>query len=78
MPAISLRLPARLLELSGDCAAVLRLSRAEYIRRALEPMNQDTRARLRADRLQAVSDRVRQGNMCVNADFDAIERDVNA
>ncbi len=78
MPAISLKLPEDLLATSGQCAAALQLSRAEYIRRALERMNHDTRARLRADRLQTASRRVRQESMRVNAEFDAIERDVDA
>ena len=78
MPAISLKLPERLLAASGECAAALRLSRAEYIRRAVERMNVDTRARLRADRLRAASHRVRDGSMRVNAEFDAVERDVDA
>lgn len=78
MNAISLKLPERLLAASGECAAALHLSRAEYIRRALERMNRDTRARLRADRLRVVSQRVRQESMRINAEFDAIERDVDA
>lgn len=78
MPAISLKLPERLLDAAGQCAAALRLTRAEYMRRALERMNRDTRAALRAERLQAASGRVRQDSMRVNAEFDAIERDVDA
>ena len=78
MPAISLKLPGQLIEASGQCAAALQLSRAEYIRRAIERMNRDTRARLRADRLAAASLRVRQDSMRINAEFDAIERDVVA
>ena len=78
MLAISLKLPEDLLATSGQCAAALQLSRAEYIRRALERMNHDTRALLRAERLQTASSRVRQDSMRVNAEFDAIERDVDA
>ncbi|MXZ72310.1 MAG: CopG family transcriptional regulator [Acidobacteria bacterium] len=78
MSAISLKLPEQLLVASGECAAALQLSRAEYIRRALELMNRDTRARLRADRLRAVSHRVRRDSMRINAEFDAIEGDVDA
>ena len=78
MPAISLKLPEHLLAVSGECAAALQLSRAEYIRRAVERMNRDTRARLRAGRLRAASRRVRQESMRINAEFDAIERDVDA
>ena len=78
MPAISLKLSEHLLAASGQCAAALQLSRAEYVRRALERMNRETRARLRADRLQTASRRVRRESMRVNAEFDAIERDVDA
>ena len=56
MAAISLKLPEELLEASGRYADALRLTRAEYIRRALEQMNRETRAQLRAPRL-AESDR---------------------
>jgi len=78
MPAISLKLPEHLLVASGECAAALQLSRAEYIRRAVERMNRDTQARLRADRLRAASRRVRRDSMRINAEFDAIERDIDA
>jgi len=78
MPAISLKLPEHLLVASGECAAALQLSRAEYIRRAVERMNRDTKARLRADRLRAASRRVRRDSMRINAEFDAIERDIDA
>lgn len=78
MPAISLKLPKDLLATSGECAAALQMSQAAYVRRALERMNRDTRARLRADRLRAASHRVRQDSMRVNAEFDAVEQDVNA
>ena len=77
MPAISLNLPERLLATSSECAASLELSRAEYIRRALERMNGFTRARLRADRLRAASRRVRQESMRINAEFDPIDGDVD-
>ncbi len=78
MAAISLKLPAHLLEASGRCAEALRLTRAEYMRRALEQMNRDTRARLRARRLRDASRKVRGEGMRVNAEFAAIEQDVDA
>ncbi len=78
MAAISLKLPEDLLETSGGCAAALGLTRAEYIRRALERMNRHTRARLRASRLREASYRVREDSMRVNRDFASIERDVDA
>lgn len=78
MLAISLRLSERLLATSDECATALRLSRAEYTRQALERMNRHTRAQMRAHRLQAASRRVRQESMRINAEFDAIESDVEA
>ncbi|TLY18941.1 MAG: CopG family transcriptional regulator [Nitrospirae bacterium] len=78
MGAISLKMPDDLLETSGRCAEVLRLSRAEYIRRAVERMNRETRARLRAGRLAEVSKKVRKESMRVNAEFAAIEHDSDA
>jgi predicted transcriptional regulator len=74
MAAISLKLPDDLLEASGRCAGVLRLSRAEYIRQAIERMNRETRAQLRARRLAEVSRKVRKESMRVNAEFAGFER----
>ena len=79
MPTIPFRLAERLLDAAGRCAAVLRLSGAGYIRRAWERMNRDTcSARLRAERLRTASGRIRHESMEINAEFDAIERDVDA
>lgn len=78
MSAISLKLPEELLASAGRCAEALRLTRAEYIRRALEAMNRETRARVRAQRLRDASRKVRGESMRVNAEFAAIERDIDA
>lgn len=78
MTAISLKLPEDLLKESGRYADALRLTRAEYIRRALEQMNRETRARLRAGRLRDASRKVRSESMRVNAEFAAIELDIDA
>ncbi|MEI6244636.1 MAG: hypothetical protein WCQ64_06280 [Acidobacteriota bacterium] len=78
MAAISLKLPEELLAAAGRCAEVLRLTRAAYIRRALEQMNRDTRAHLRARRLRDASRKVRGESMRVNAEFAAVEKDVDA
>jgi len=78
MAAISLKLPEELLAASGRYADALRLTRAAYIRRALEQMNRDTRAQLRARRLGDASRKVRGESMRVNAEFAAIEKDVDA
>ena len=74
MSAISLKLPDELLAASGRCAVALKLSRAAYIRRAVERMNRETQSRLRTQRLADASRRVRGESMKVNAEFAAIER----
>lgn len=78
MTAISLKLSEELLDASGRCADALRLTRAEYIRRALEQMNRDTRAQLRTRRLREASRKVRGESARINAEFAAIEQDVDA
>ena len=78
MGAISLKLSDKLLELSGQCAKTLRLTRSEYIRRAIERMNRETRSVLRAKRLAEASQKVRMESMQVNAEFAAFERDPDA
>ena len=78
MAAISLKLPDALLDASGRFAKALRLTRAEYIRRAVERMNKDTRVQLRARRLAETSRRIRKESMRVNREFERIERDPDA
>jgi hypothetical protein len=78
MKAISLKLPEELEEASRRCAASLRLSRAAYIRLAVERMNREMQTRERARRLAEVSRKVRSESMHVNKEFSAIERDPDA
>lgn len=78
MAAISLKLPEDLLEAAGRCAEALQLTRAEYIRRAVEQMNRATQQRVRARRLRDASHKVRGESMRVNDEFAAIEGDVDA
>jgi metal-responsive CopG/Arc/MetJ family transcriptional regulator len=75
MVAISLKLPDELLDTSGRYAAELRMSRAAYIRRAVERLNHETRARLRARRMAEASRKVRRESLRVNKEFSRIERD---
>ena len=77
MAAISLKLPDEVLEVAGRLADALDVSRAEYIRRAVEQMNRDTRRRLTARRLRDASHKVRGESMSVNAEFDAFEQDID-
>lgn len=76
MTTISLRLPDDLLETSGEIAGRLHVSRAEYIRRAIERMNDDMTAQARAQRLARASRNVRHESMRINAEFDAVESDI--
>ena len=78
MEAISLKLPESLLEAAKRQASKLGLTRAEYIRAAIERMNHDTVAALRAKRLAEASRKVRKESMRVNAEFAAVERDPDA
>jgi metal-responsive CopG/Arc/MetJ family transcriptional regulator len=78
MRTISLSLTDAVLERSGRCAEALAISRAEYIRRAIQAMNRETEAQLRADRLANASCKVRDESMRVNAEFEAIEHDPDA
>ena len=78
MGAISLKLPQDVLETSRRCADTLHLSRAAYIRRAIERMNRQTQAFLRAKRLADASKKVRKESMRVNREFAAIEQDPDA
>jgi metal-responsive CopG/Arc/MetJ family transcriptional regulator len=78
MTNISLKLPDDLLQASGECADSLNIPRSEYIRRAIDRMNQETRSRLRKKRLADASRKVRKESMKVNADFDKIEGDPDA
>ncbi len=78
METISLTLSDELLKTSGQCAQLLQLSRAEYIRRAIARMNSNTRKQLRAGRLVDASREVRLESMRVNAEFEDIEHDPDA
>lgn len=78
MKAISLKLPDELVTNSERCAESLSLSRAEYIRRAIELMNKETRSSSRAIRIKQASLKVRRESMRVNAEFAAFEKSPDA
>lgn len=73
MTTVSLRLPDDLLKEAEIHAKVLRLPRAEYIRRAIVAMNEEVLSQQRREHLMDVSRRVAVESMKVNAEFDAIE-----
>jgi hypothetical protein len=76
MRAILLKLPDELVEAGDSCAESLGVSRAEYIRRAIDRMNHETARVQRARDLINASKKVRVESARVNAEFDAIEGDV--
>ena len=78
MGTISLKLPEDVLETGRRCADILHLSMAAYIRRAIERMNRQTQALLRARRLAEASKKVRKESLRVNREFAAIERTPDA
>jgi metal-responsive CopG/Arc/MetJ family transcriptional regulator len=73
MGAISLRLPEELLEAAGDHARAMGISRAEYIRQAIERMNRQTRPQLRASRQAEASRRVREESTRAHAELEGME-----
>jgi predicted DNA-binding protein len=78
MKAVLLKLPNELAEAGDACADSLGVSRAEYIRRAIDRMNRETARVRRARDLVKASKKVRAESSRVNAEFDAIEEDVDA
>jgi metal-responsive CopG/Arc/MetJ family transcriptional regulator len=78
MKTISLNLPEDVLAASSKAANALRLSRAAYIRQAVERMNREIEMRQRAERMAQASRKCRGESMRVNAEFAAIERDPDA
>ena len=75
MNTISIRLPDNLLREVDLRAKELQIPRAEYLRRAIVSMNQESRSRRQRDRLMEVSGRVKEESMKVNREFEAIEND---
>lgn len=75
MSIITLRLPEKLLKDLKTYAEVAHLSRAEYIRCAIEQMNNEIKKKERGERLKKLSLRVRKESMIVNKEFSRIEDD---
>lgn len=75
MAAFALKLSDELARSSSQCAKARGLSRAEYIRKAIELLNRQTEREIGARRIADASHRVRAESMRVNAEFAAIEAD---
>ena len=77
MPVISIRLPDKLLNELDNGANILHIQRAEYIRKAIEHMNDEVFDNERKQNLIQASLRVRKNSMRINNEFDGIEDDQN-
>jgi metal-responsive CopG/Arc/MetJ family transcriptional regulator len=75
MTVITLRLPEKLLHQVDKQTKNLHISRAEYIRTAIEKMNSAIAAEAQNQRLQKISLKVRKESLKVNKEFDEIEDD---
>ena len=75
MPTISLRLPEKLIVSIDELASVLHLHRTDYIKKALEKMNQDVLRLQRQERLKKASLIVRAESQIINAELEAIAYD---
>jgi len=76
MSTVSIRVSDALLKEADERARMLHVPRAEYVRRAIEEMNRKVLLDQRRERLMAASRRVGTTHMEVNAEFDAVEHDV--
>jgi hypothetical protein len=75
MQSIALKLPEELIKASERAASSLHVSRAEYIRRAIEEMNRKMLAEARARQMAEASRKVRGESMRVNREFEEVETD---
>ena len=76
MKSISLNLPEEMLDAAGRHSATVGLPRAEYIRRAVDRMNRQVEADLRARRMRRAAEKCREEDRKVNAEFAAAERGI--
>ena len=70
-----MKIPDTTLDEAGRLADELGLSRAAYIRHAIERQNVESAAEMRDRRLVEASRKVRDNSMRINAEFAAIESD---
>jgi len=77
MATISIRLQDDILEEITIRAQELHIPRTEYVRRAIQSMNEKVEREIRTKRIREASKRVREESMRVNAEFAAVEGDLN-
>ncbi|MHB8893978.1 MAG: ribbon-helix-helix protein, CopG family [Candidatus Geothermincolia bacterium] len=73
MSTLTVRLPDQLMHAVEEMSKSQNLSRAAYVRKALESMNKEALATRRAEGLAKASLRVRDESMKINAEFEAVE-----
>lgn len=78
MSLVSIRLDDKLLQEVKVRAHTMHLSQSNYIRRAIEHMNEEAKLQARKERLEQASLRVRDESMKINAEFSRIEHDPEA
>lgn len=78
MGTVSLRIDDDLLEKANRTAEALHMSRAEYVRKAILEMNEKITEKLRRQRIQQASRKVREESMKINKEFAAIEGEPDA
>ena len=72
---VSIRLSDELLQEMKAKARALHLSQTNYIRKAIERMNDEADRKERKQRLERASLRVREESMKINTEFGDIEHD---
>jgi metal-responsive CopG/Arc/MetJ family transcriptional regulator len=75
MSIVSFRLSAKMLQEIDAIARMLHIARGEYLRRAIQYMNEKELKKERQERLAQASLKVRKESMKVNAEFSEIEHD---
>ena len=75
MSIISIRVPDKLLREMNGGAKAMHIPRAEYIRLAIQHLNQEMKNHERRQQLIKASLRVRGESMKINAEFSRIEND---
>jgi len=78
MSLVSIRLADNLLDEVKIRAQALHMSQTEYIRKAIEHMNEEVLRHERKKKLTQASLKVRNQSMLVNAEFSRIEYDPEA
>jgi metal-responsive CopG/Arc/MetJ family transcriptional regulator len=73
MNTITVRLPDQLFQELDSYSKKLKISRALYVRKALEHLNREMETQRRRERLKKVSLKVRNESLRVNAEFSEIE-----